>query len=170
MKFANLTETGYRQLRARHIQRLRAQGVPAAEELVDEALFRALEKDEDIHSFDAYVGTILRFVCFEDLRRRYRERGVGMAAEAMPAASGASQEGEMEFDRHLEFCKRQLPRSERLLWDEYHGGPRTNRIERRKKLAIRLGISQENLRQRIHRIADRLRRCAEQRAREAGLS
>ena len=101
-----------------------------------------------------------RFVFLEELRRRGRRREV--VAEPVEAAPGPEHDAdERERGRCLSRCLQELDPDTRDAVLTYYQGQERERIERRQRLAERLGIGLVPLRNRMQRLREKLRTCTE---------
>jgi len=155
----------------------------AADELADETLNRVgrtLERTGAvaINPPARYCYVIARFVLLEDIRRERRHVGldeprVQPALQTSVAAVVEDDEGfairEERLER-LECCLRSLRPDQRELIIEYYREARRERIERRRELAKRLGITMNALSIRVCRIRDALMTCLDSERLRAGSS
>jgi DNA-directed RNA polymerase specialized sigma24 family protein len=149
----------------------------SADELADETLNpigRTLEKDGVIATTPParYCYVVARFVLLEDIRRRQRttvplkepwaadsstlRRGGGAAADA----DLSEQEERLEC---LDRCLEELKPDQRELVMEYYRDTGRQKIERRRDLANRFGITMNALGIRACRIRNTLETCVESR-------
>ena len=154
-----LTPAAYTLLRIRAIQYCRTAGLHDPEGLADESIARLLATKQDVGNLEAFVLGICHNVVQEELRRLKTVRAIAGAANDVVTPP------EPYDDAEYQVCFAQLPASERRLIDEYVGSGAKG-IEKRRKLAIKLGISDEALRKRVQRIRDKLKVCLEDRQRE----
>lgn len=145
----------YERIRRRLIRIFTCRGCPDAEELADETITRAALKAPEVAK--DYVGDpalyfygVAQKVFLETLRKR------PPAPAAPPPPDSAEVEREYAC---LERCMEGLPRENRELVLEYYRDEGRAKIERRKRLAGRLGIAQNALRIRAHRIRATLQQC-----------
>jgi RNA polymerase sigma factor (sigma-70 family) len=149
----------------------------SADELADETLNRiawTLEKDGRIATTPParYCYVVARFVLLEDIRRERRHVPLDEARASRKLQAGTSfvlDEDRVEKERRLEsvdHCLQQLKPDQRELIVEYYRGARQQKIERRRELAQRLGISMNALGIRASRIRGTLEACAEARCKE----
>ena len=142
-------------------------------ELADETLnriSRTLEKDGAIETTPParYCYVVARFVLLEDIRREQRivrldERsraGASRTLDEVLTEPGhlAAQEQRLEC---LEGCLQRLTAAQRELIVEYYRGGRGQKIERRRDMAKRLGITMNALSIRVCRIRSALEGCVE---------
>lgn len=147
----------YEDIRRRLIKIFTCRGRPDAEELADETINRVTLKAPDITR--EYVGDpalyfygVAQKVFLESLRKRPH------AVRLPPPPASKSEEMEQEHEC-LERCMERLTASNRELVLEYYQNDKRAKIDRRKKLAERLGIAQNALRIRAHRIRLTLQQC-----------
>jgi DNA-directed RNA polymerase specialized sigma24 family protein len=162
----------YVEMRRRLVAYFERRNRPAAEELADETLTRIARTLEQTGSIATrpparYCYVIARFVLLEDFRRERRqvpldEPLIGdLSREQMARrieAAGDHDARERRLAR-LDRCLRMLKPEQRELIVEYYRDSRREKIERRRRLAKRLGISMNALGIRVHRIRDALMRC-----------
>ncbi|PYS82204.1 MAG: hypothetical protein DMF67_13750 [Acidobacteria bacterium] len=145
----------YENIRLRLIKIFTCRGRPDAEELADETINRVTLKAPTVSK--EYVGDpalyfygVAQKVFLESVRKPAR-------ADAPPPAVD-SDEREREYEC-LERCMERLSQGNRELVLEYYQNEKRARINHRKELAERLGIAQNALRIRAHRIRATLQRC-----------
>ncbi len=148
----------YEQVRQRLIKIFTCRGRPDAEELADEVINRVTVKAPELAK--DYVGDpslyfygVAQKVYLEAVRKR-------PAQVFVPPPSPRTDEDEAEYEC-LENCVGRLPEANRVLVIEYYQNDRRAKIDHRKELAGRLGIAQNALRIRAHRIRLALQRCVE---------
>jgi DNA-directed RNA polymerase specialized sigma24 family protein len=144
----------------------------AADELADETLNRVgrtLERTGAvaINPPARYCYVIARFVLLEDIRRGRRHVGLDepriQPALQTPATAIVDDDDEFAIREQrlerLECCLRALRPDQHELVIEYYREARRQRIERRRELANRLGITMNALSIRVCRIRDALMAC-----------
>ena len=144
------------------------------DELADETLnriSRTLEKDGAIATTPParYCYVVARFVLLEDVRREHRH--VRLDEEHRAGASSTLGEGLSKLDEVLaaheqrleclECCLQKLSSEQRELIVEYYRDGRGQKIERRREMAKRLGITMNALGIRACRIRGALETCVE---------
>jgi hypothetical protein len=160
----------YLEMRRRLVAYFDRRNRPAADALADETLNRigkTLEKSGSIATTPQarYCYTIARFVLLEDLRRERRSvpfdevraaRSIeyGRTADAEDAAS--ARERRLAC---LDRCLLKLKPQEQQLAVDYYRDAQRQRIERRRDLAARLGITMNALGIRACRIRSALETC-----------
>lgn len=152
----------YQLLRRRIVRLFEWRGAWTAEDLADETLTRVARKlgegarvDGEIEPFARGVA---RLVFFEFLREQERERRMQSATPAPPPSS-ASQETHLAC---LDRCLERIDEESRETILGYYSDEDASRIESRRILADRLGVSATALRIRALRIRDRLQSCMEE--------
>ena len=161
----------YLEMRRRLVSYFDRRNRPAADELADETLNRVARTLEQTGSIATrpparYCYVIARFVLFEDLRRARRHVGfdetrlrIDMRASLTePTEDFTLREQRLDC---LDRCLEQLKPEQRMLIVEYYRDSRREKIERRRELADRLGISMNALAIRACRIRDALLTCLE---------
>jgi DNA-directed RNA polymerase specialized sigma24 family protein len=162
----------YLEMRRRLVLYFDRRNRSTAEELADETLNRVgrtLEQDGAIATRPParYCYVIARFVLLEDIRRERRhvqldERRTAVASRQWRLAAVeqddrlVAREGRLDC---LDRCLQTLKPAQRDLVVEYYRDQRREKIERRKSLAARLGISMNALGIRVCRIRDTLTAC-----------
>jgi DNA-directed RNA polymerase specialized sigma24 family protein len=139
------------------------------DELADETLNRVarrLEEQESITDAPArYCYIVAKFVFLEFLRRADRDpaglRGSRHEPSDLAAPDGADADAEARelWLECLDQCLRRLPADDPELILEYYRGEQRAKIERRRRLAARLGVTANALSIRACRIRDRLEAC-----------
>jgi RNA polymerase sigma factor (sigma-70 family) len=141
---------------------------PAADELADETLnrvARTLDQSGVIATRPParYCYVVARFVLLEDLRRERRHVELDETKPILDVRAGrgevtARAPHEERLDC-LDRCLEQLRPEQRTLIVDYYRDSRRQKIERRRELADRLGISMNALAIRACRIRDALLTC-----------
>src|SRR5262245_38242693 len=179
----------YLEMRRRLVSYFDRRDRPSADELADETLNRigrTLEQTGVIATKPParYCYVVARFVLLEDFRRdrksvpldepqkadTLRARGVGPESPAsllgrvVPDSSFVRRELRLAC---LDRCLQRLQADQRELAIEYYRDHRRERIERRRDLAKRLGITMNALGIRACRVREMLRTCVEACGKEA---
>ena len=153
---------------------------PAPDELADDTLNRVARTLEESNAIGIrpparYCYVVARFVLLEDLRRREHTHTrlgdpPGQAASPVPDISNEEpDEGAGLREQRLEClerCLQGLKPAQRELIMEYYRDTRREKIERRRELAAKLGISMNALAVRACRIRDTLEACVARCCRE----
>jgi RNA polymerase sigma factor (sigma-70 family) len=150
------------QIRLRLIKLFACRGCPDvdADELADETIARVTVKAPEVSkgwSGDPrlYFYGVAKKVFLEWLRRPKTPPAHGWPPTADPSES---EETERRHDC-LERCLEKLAPASRALVLDYYRNDRRAKIDHRKELAARLGIAQNALRIRIHRVRTALQEC-----------
>jgi DNA-directed RNA polymerase specialized sigma24 family protein len=145
----------YEFIRLRLIKMFACRGRPDAEELADETINRVALKTPKL--VQTYVGDpalyfygVAQKIYLESLRRPPQ------VVEPQPQV--VSEEIKQAYDC-LERCMEELSPSVRNLVLEYYQNDKRAKIEHRKKMAEMLGIAQNALRIRAHRVRMILQQC-----------
>lgn len=162
----------YLEMRRRLVRYFDRKNCIPVDELADETLTRVARRlAEEGEIRDAvpaqYCYTVARFVFLEYQRRPARTQVslemLPSVDRALPAAQppSESQEAESHAKRLqcLETCMNKLPSHHRELILEYYRGERRVKIEVRRRLAERLGLTANALSIRACRIRERLEIC-----------
>lgn len=160
----NLAGERYETIRAKNITIFAARESRWPDRLVDEALDRTalkIQGGERIEDIAAYVYTVAGYVLREEWRtaeaRTDSIESVGEIAHDQSYDPAAELRQEC-----LDRCHDTLTPEDRELMDEYYQGQKSQRIEGRKKLSKRLGVSLAALRQRAFRVRKQLLSCVEE--------
>jgi DNA-directed RNA polymerase specialized sigma24 family protein len=161
----------YLEMRRRLVAYFDRRNRPNSDELADETLTRigrTLEQDGHIDTTPParYCYVVAKFVLLEDFRRDKRHARLdtvwqidhARAAMAADANEAASHEGRLDC---LDRCLDELHADQRQLIVEYYAEAQRQRIEGRRALASRLGITMNALAIRACRIRDTLQACIE---------
>ena len=139
-------------------------GCSFPEDHADETINRIAKKvaeGEEILNPSGYAMGVARLLLLEILKSRQREQSamteLGQASEAVVD----SDDGEDRLNC-LRDCLQTLSADNRELILQYYQGEKSEKIQNRKKLLDRLGISVNTLRMRALRLRDRLQGCVEQ--------
>jgi DNA-directed RNA polymerase specialized sigma24 family protein len=161
----------YLEMRRRLVSYFDRRNRPFADELADETLTRigrTLEQDQTIAVTPParYCYVVARFVLLEDIRRgrRYIPVEEARAADGVAVHSGGVGEAGSIYEQRLaclDRCLDKLTPQHRELAVEYYSDAKKQRIERRRSLALRLGITTNALGIRACRIRSTLEACVE---------
>lgn len=167
----------YLEIRRRLVSYFDRRNRPRPDELADETLnriARTLETDGaiEVRPPARYCYVIARFVLLEDVRKREHAtvplegpRGTPSGSRRLTVVPHHAEEDEAATkERHLaclERCLDGLKPEQRDLIVDYHRDARREKIDRRRGLAQRFGISMNALAIRACRIRDALEDCVE---------
>jgi DNA-directed RNA polymerase specialized sigma24 family protein len=139
-------------------------GCSFPEDHADETINRIAKKvaeGEEILNPSGYAMGVARLLLLEILKSRQREQSalteMGQASEPLVEPD----DGEDSLDC-LRDCLQTLSADNRELILQYYQGEKSEKIQNRKNLLDRLGISVNTLRMRALRLRDRLQGCVEQ--------
>jgi RNA polymerase sigma factor (sigma-70 family) len=160
----------YVEMRRRLVAYFDRRNRPFADDLADETLNRIARTLETSGSIAVrpparYCYVVARFVLLEDLRRARRLVPVDEARTAGTyerSASGADTDEAADREQRLaclDHCLERLKPDQRELAVEYYRDARRERIDRRRRLAERLGITMNALGIRALRIRSTLETC-----------
>jgi DNA-directed RNA polymerase specialized sigma24 family protein len=151
----------YQQLRRKLVRLFEWRGAWTAEDLADETLTRVARKlgegariDGDVEPFARGVA---RLVFLEFLREQ--ERDNRLKSSSPPPSAPAVNEIDLDC---LDRCLEKIAASDRETILGYYADDAAGRIEARRTLATRLGVSPTALRIRALRIRDRLETCLQE--------
>jgi DNA-directed RNA polymerase specialized sigma24 family protein len=161
----------YLEIRRRLIAYFNRRNRPLADDLADETLNRVgrtleLQGAIAVTPPARYCYVVARYVLLEDIRRQRRQVPVDDARVAAPPGEGLNLDGpaavhEQRLQR-LDVCLDKLKPEQREIVVEYYRDARRGRIERRRRMAERLGITMNALSIRAWRIRATLESCLTQ--------
>lgn len=157
----------YVEIRDRLVSYFGRRNCPAPDDLADETLNRVARRLEEQNTIDDvgpahYCYIVARFVLLESLREREREATAlsdiraGVRATHPPDGAAVQRERTMAC---LERCLAASSAAERELIQEYYRTDEGAAKVQRKRLAERLGVTQNSLAIRAWRLRQRLERC-----------
>jgi DNA-directed RNA polymerase specialized sigma24 family protein len=162
----------YLEMRRRLVSYFDRRNRPAAEELADETLNRVARTLAQTGAIATkpparYCYVVAKFVLLEDVRRERRHVPLDETWHvdgARPIPRIVPDSGVMLKEQRLDCldrCLQELKPEQRDLIVEYYADDRRQKIERRRDLATRLGITMNALGIRAFRIRDGLMACVE---------
>jgi DNA-directed RNA polymerase specialized sigma24 family protein len=168
----------YLEMRRRLVAYFERRNRPDPEALTDETLNRVgrmLEEQGTIHARPParYCYVVARFVLLEDIRYRNRhvdfhETAASLRVAALSPDWRGAPDAKTVYERRmdcLDRCLEELKPEQRELIVDYYRDTRRDKIDRRRGLAARLGITKNALGIRVLRIRDALLACIEARER-----
>jgi DNA-directed RNA polymerase specialized sigma24 family protein len=121
---------------------------------------RRISEGQDVHNLSGYVYGVAKLVHAESLKWRSRSRTLDEGS--LIELSSRSVEVEVtNYQECLERCLGCLSNEDREVTTEYYRYNKTEKIECRKRLAARLGISLNTLRVKMHRQRMNLEACVQ---------
>jgi DNA-directed RNA polymerase specialized sigma24 family protein len=153
----------YEELRRKLIRFFEWRGAPFPEEHADEVINRLAKRVAEgvsVQNVSSYGYEIARLVLFE-VSKAKDSRRVSLADVNVAVVREAHDDAQEKETRLacLDDCLESLPEAGRRLILEYYQDDKRDRIERRKALAIGLGLPREALANRAQRLRDKLERC-----------
>ena len=154
----------YEELRRTLIRFFEWRNAPFPDDHTDEVfnrVARRLSEGLEIRNIRGYCYEVARLVCLEALKgadARREPLEPGHQEVASPVSDDESAEREIRFSC-LDGCLDNLPEGGRTLILEYYQDESRGRIDRRKALAMRLGLNREALANRAQRLRFRLEQC-----------
>jgi len=145
----------YGEIQRKLIKVFARRGCPIADELADETINRVAKKLAEIR--DSYVGDPSLY--FYGVGNKVFLEYVRKRPEPLPLPRPDPPDRIENSYRCLEECLELAPRSSRDLFLEYFRPEKAHKIEHRRELSQRLGISINALRTRAHRIRAALQQC-----------
>lgn len=121
---------------------------------------RRLYEGQDIYNLTGYIYGVAKLVNAESLKRRNRLQALDEGSLNEPWSIGAEVQA-ANYQECLERCLGCLSDEDREVVTEYYRHKKSDKIECRKRLAARLGISLSTLRVKMHRQRLNLEACVE---------
>lgn len=152
----------YEHIRHKLVKYFEWRGAALPDAQVDETINRVALKiasGVDVHNLDAYFYGVARLIFIESLRAREKEQEALKQTAAAGPQTADEDSGAAERLACLDRCLQRLPAENRDLIIEYYQEEKGGKIERRKRLASRLGVPLNALRIRAHRIRVGLEVC-----------
>jgi DNA-directed RNA polymerase specialized sigma24 family protein len=153
----------YLEIRRRLVLYFERKNCASPDELADETLNRVarrLEEEGEITGDTPthYCYIVARFVFLESSRRHQRHEPLD---DRLPATSDSSDEIKQREQRWecLEQCMQKLNSDDRMLIIGYYQGEQRAKIDNRRTMAAKLGITMNAMSIRACRIRDRLEAC-----------
>ena len=151
----------YLEIRANLLKFFEWRGCPFPEDHADETFNRVARKivdGEEIRNHAAYIIGVARLLVLEIIKANTKQREALNEFQAVDTTYDELAEIRIEC---LQNCLQQLPADSRELIMEYYQGDKSAKIENRKRLGTRLGLTINTLRMRAQRLRDRLQVCVE---------
>lgn len=151
----------YLEIRANLLKFFEWRGCPFPEDHADETFNRVARKivdGEEIRNHAAYIIGVARLLVLQIIKANTKQREALNEFQAVDTTYDEMAEIRIEC---LQNCLQQLPADSRELIMEYYQGDKSAKIENRKRLGTRLGLTINTLRMRAQRLRDRLQVCVE---------
>src|SRR5947207_1372396 len=153
----------YLETRGKLVRFFEWRGCPFPEDHADETINRVakrLVEGETILNPAGYCFGVARMLLLEINKASLRQQQALEELSESPITTNEPDEPDARVDR-LRQCLRQLFPDDRELILQYYHGEKGVKIDCRKKLAERFGVSSNTLRMRVLRIRENLQRCFE---------
>ena len=145
----------YEAIRRKLIKIFICRGCMDAEDLADVTITRVVRKVQEIA--ETYVGDPALY--FSGVARKVSLERFKKQPISLPPPIQDSPEEKERQHKCLESCLSRLTADNRQVVLDYYKGDKTEKIERRKTMAEKLGINTNALRIRVHRIRAILQKC-----------
>ncbi|HJP91824.1 MAG TPA: sigma-70 family RNA polymerase sigma factor [Pyrinomonadaceae bacterium] len=152
----------YESVRLRLVRYFQWSGAIEPDTEADETINRVARKIAEgatVYNLNAYIHGVAKLVKAESLKSPIRKQQVLDEAYGIPASSLDDDLDASERRICLNRCLQRIPEESREIIIEYYQDEKTRKIECRKELAARLGITLNALRINAHRIRVSLERC-----------
>lgn len=121
---------------------------------------RKIDEGEDIYNLTGYIYGVARLVHAESVKRRNRRLALDEGSLIELPSTGVKVEM-ANYQQCLERCLGGLNEEDREVIIEYYRYKRTEKIDCRKRLAAKLGLSLNALRVKVHRQRQNLEACVQ---------
>ena len=121
---------------------------------------RRIYEGQDVYNLTGYIYGVAKLVHAESLKRRNMRRALDERSFVESSSIGVEVEV-VNYQECLERCLGCLSDEDREVITEYYRYQKTDKIDCRKRLAARLGISLNTLRVKMHRQRVNLETCVE---------
>jgi DNA-directed RNA polymerase specialized sigma24 family protein len=121
---------------------------------------RRLYEGEDVYNLTGYIYGVAKLVHTESLKRRNQVRALDEGS-LIELSSVGVEAHVANYQECLERCLGRLTDDDREVITEYYRYQKTDKVDCRKRLAARLGISLNTLRVKMHRQRLNLEACVE---------
>ena len=151
--------TKFQRIRGDLIRIVASRGCPVPEDLADEAIERVARKVSKI-AVD-YIGdpALYFHAVVRNVHREYvRRRKPSTLDRELRAAEGVDETAE-NHSRCLDQCLKTISEADQALILDYYSRDRSDKIARRKAIAMQIGVGLNALRIRAYRIRERLFQC-----------
>jgi DNA-directed RNA polymerase specialized sigma24 family protein len=121
---------------------------------------RRIYEGQDVYHLTGYIYGVARLVHAESLKRRNLRRMLDKVSFIEQSSIGFEIEA-ANYQHCMEHCLGRLSNEDREIITEYYRYKKTEKVDCRKQLAARLGISLNTLRVKMHRQRINLEACVE---------
>ena len=121
---------------------------------------RRIDEGQDVYNITGYIYGVAKLVHAESLKQRNRRQALDEGSLIELASIGVEVDV-ANYQECLEHCLGRLSDEDREVITEYYRYKKTEKIDRRKRLAARLGMSLNTLRVKMHRQRMNLEECVE---------
>ena len=121
---------------------------------------RRIDEGEDVYNLGAYIHGVARLVHAESLKRQRRRQALDVEP-IVDVSSTCVDVAAAKYQECLERCLAGLGHEDREIIIEYYRYRKTAKIDCRKRLAAKLGISLNSLRVKMHRQRANLEGCVQ---------
>jgi DNA-directed RNA polymerase specialized sigma24 family protein len=131
-----------------------------ADETINRVM-RRIEEGGNLYNLDGFIHGVAKLVHKESQKRRYLKQDVD-EAELIELTSPADRSAMVQHQDCLERCLSYLSAEDREVITEYYKYEKVEKIECRKRLAARLGVTLNALRVKMHRQRLNLEACVDE--------
>ena len=124
-------------------------------------VMRRIEEGGNVYNLDGYIYGVAKLVHKESYKRRHLKQELD-DAHVVELPSVAVGPEAVEYHECLERCLSYLSEEDREVITEYYKYEKLEKIECRKRLAARLGVSLNTLRVKMHRQRANLEACVQE--------
>jgi len=154
----------YLELRLRIVKFFEWKNSPSPEDHADEVINRVarrIDEGEDVRNVFSYALEVARFLMLEVWHQPVVEQEPEEGFAEQSAAPAPETEADLREQRLgcLERCMESLPTKKRTLIREYYQGEKREKIDNRKRLAKRFGLTPNALKIRVCYIKIELEKC-----------
>ena len=121
---------------------------------------RRIYEGEDVYNLTGYIYGVAKLVHAEALKHRNRKQALDEESFSEAPSIGVAELA--DYQNCMERCLSSLSGEDREVITEYYRYKKTEKIDCRKRLAARLGISLNTPRVKMHRQRTQLEACVEQ--------
>jgi DNA-directed RNA polymerase specialized sigma24 family protein len=152
----------YESVRLKLLKYFEWRGSDSSDAEADETINRVarrIEEGENVYNLNGYIYGVAKMVYAEGMKIRKRKKELDDASDLEAIPIEEEDPEDVERRTCLERCLGHLPAEDREAITEYYQFEKGKKIEHRKELAIRFGISPNALRIKAHRKRVNLEEC-----------